>query len=178
MTVYIETERLILRTATPEDADVLALRRSSDFVMKYNLYRPSSAEDLLREMDFSEYIVLALREGGGVIGCLSVKEDDFRYHVDSVSIEAWLSEEYARKGYMHEAFSSMLEHLFCTRLHERVSARIMEGNIASIRLVEKLGFEREGCLRRGVRRYDGSVLDVYLYSIDRQYYLENHKSLS
>ena len=178
MMVYIETDRLILRSATTDDAETLAVGRSSEFVMKYNLYRPCSADQIRDALEYSEYIVMTLRDNGEIIGCFSVKEDDFRYHVNSVSIEAWLTQQYAGQRYMSETVAAMLDYLFCVRMHERVSVRIMEGNVASVRLVEKLGFESEGYLKRGVKRYDDSVLDVYLYSIDRDSYLERYKTRS
>ena len=175
MNVYIETKRLLLRTATVADTEALAAGRSSDFVMRYNLFRPCTAEQICRELEFSEYIAMTLRDSGEIIGCFSVKDDDFRYHVDSVAIEAWLTEKYARQGYMQETVLAMLDHLFLTRSLERVSVRIMDGNLASVGLVEKLGFEKEGYLKRGVKRYDGKVLDVHLYSIDRHLYLDKCK---
>jgi len=170
MSVYIETERLILREPSCDDAEALARSRSTEFVMRYNLYRPSTREQICRELECYEHILLVSKEDNRLIGCISIRDDDFRYHVDSVLIQAWLTEENARQGYMSEALRAMLRELFCVRNHERVSAQIMSENIASIKLVESLGFIREGYLKRAVRCYDGRVLDVCLYSLDSEEY--------
>lgn len=170
MDFYIETERLILRTPTHEDAEDLARCRSTDFVMRYNLYRPCSKEQICRELECYEHFALVTKENNRIIGCISLRDDDFRYHMDSVLIQAWLTEENARRGYMSEALRALLHELLCVRRHERVSAQIMSENTASIRLVESLGFEREGYLKRAIKCYDGRVFDLCLYSLDRESY--------
>ncbi len=177
MELYVETERLILRSANPEDAEELARARSTDFVMRYNLYRPCSAEQILTELECYEHFVLLARGRERIIGCISLRDDDVRYHVDSVLIQAWLTEDNARRGYMTEALRALLCELLTVRSHERVCARIMSENEASIRLVEGLGFEREGYLTRAVLAYDGIVHDVCLYTLDRDSYRKRYDGI-
>jgi ribosomal-protein-alanine N-acetyltransferase len=58
---------------------------------------------------------------------------------------------HAGQGYMSEAFDLVLEAVFRTfRLH-RVEVNIQPGNAASLRLVERAGFAREGYSRRYVK---------------------------
>jgi ribosomal-protein-alanine N-acetyltransferase len=58
---------------------------------------------------------------------------------------------HAGQGYMGEAFDLLLEAVFRTlRLH-RVEVNVQPGNAASIRLVERAGFVREGYSRRYVK---------------------------
>jgi ribosomal-protein-alanine N-acetyltransferase len=60
----------------------------------------------------------------------------------------YIGAAYARKGYMTEALQLMLAFVFRRlRLH-RVEANIQPGNRASIRLVKRAGFRREGYSRR------------------------------
>jgi [ribosomal protein S5]-alanine N-acetyltransferase len=55
---------------------------------------------------------------------------------------------HARKGYMTAAVSALLPFAFATlRLH-RVEAACIPSNAASIRLLEKTGFRREGYARQ------------------------------
>jgi [ribosomal protein S5]-alanine N-acetyltransferase len=58
---------------------------------------------------------------------------------------------HARQGYMGEAFDLVLDAAFRTlRLH-RIEVNVQPGNAASLRLVERAGFAREGYSRRYVK---------------------------
>ena len=168
-----KTEHLTIRSPIDGDAPAIASARSTDFVMRYNLYRPCSAEDIERELECFEHFVLVSNETGDIIGCVSVRDDDFRYHIDSVALHAWLTEQNAHKGYMKEALDVLIDQLFSVRCHERIAIQILSPNRASIRLAEKLGFEREGYLKRALKNADGEVYDVVLYSLDRDAFLKN-----
>jgi ribosomal-protein-alanine N-acetyltransferase len=64
------------------------------------------------------------------------------------SLGYWMGAPYARRGYMSAAVSTVLPFAFGTlRLH-RVEAACIPGNGASIRLLEKTGFQREGFARQ------------------------------
>ena len=75
-----------------------------------------------------------------------------------------LSREHWGNGYAQEAVRLSLEFAFATlRLH-RVEADVDPRNVASVRLLERLGFTREGLQRE---RYfvDGDVQDSALYAL-------------
>ncbi len=70
------------------------------------------------------------------------------------------------KGYATEAVGAMVEWIFAHRAPDRIQAHVYVGNIASRRVLEKIGFELEGTLRamqlkRGVRK------DEWLFAITR-----------
>jgi ribosomal-protein-alanine N-acetyltransferase len=63
------------------------------------------------------------------------------------SLGYWVGAPYARRGYMTAAVSALIPYAFSTlRLH-RVEAACIPTNAASIALLEKTGFEREGYAR-------------------------------
>jgi [ribosomal protein S5]-alanine N-acetyltransferase len=68
------------------------------------------------------------------------------------------------RGYMTEALTAALTSGFDNMSLNRVEAVIALENVASFRLVEKLGFEREGTMR-GRHLYRGTYYDHYLYSL-------------
>jgi ribosomal-protein-alanine N-acetyltransferase len=60
----------------------------------------------------------------------------------------WMGRNYARRGYMTAAVRAVIPFAFETlRLH-RIEAACIPGNVASIRLLEKTGFRREGFARQ------------------------------
>jgi ribosomal-protein-alanine N-acetyltransferase len=64
------------------------------------------------------------------------------------SLGYWMGAPYARQGYMTAGVRAVLPFAFATlRLH-RVEAACIPDNVASVRLLEKTGFRREGFARQ------------------------------
>jgi [ribosomal protein S5]-alanine N-acetyltransferase len=63
------------------------------------------------------------------------------------SLGYWMGQAFARRGHMTAAVRALIPFAFATlRLH-RIEAACIPGNAASIRLLEKTGFQREGYAR-------------------------------
>ena len=90
--------------------------------------------------------------------------------MNSLTISYYLGEEYASKGYMTEALREIIRFTFEDRKAEVLSVRVFKENIASRRLVEKLGFVYEGCIRKCVKAYGDIVYDDMIYSILKEEY--------
>ncbi len=71
---------------------------------------------------------------------------------------------YQKQGIMIEALSIILDYCFKVINLPRIQVVIVIDNLASVKLIEKLGFVREGVLRSQVQTkyYQG---DAYIYSI-------------
>ncbi len=164
----LSTERLLLTPPTAEDAPALTRIQNTDFVLRYNAMELWDEERMRGwiERNAARQIVLRRREDSTPIGLVGLAEDSLRYGVDSVELNCYLSEDYARQGYMKEALACILDRLFDAGA-ERVAARAFAPNVASRRLLESLGFRQEGLLRRAMRGYGGVVFDDTLYSVDR-----------
>ena len=79
------------------------------------------------------------------------------------SIGYWTGVQFARKGYMTAAVRALIPFCFQTlRLH-RLEAACIPANIASIGLLEKTGFKREG-YARGYLCINGIWQDHLLYA--------------
>jgi ribosomal-protein-alanine N-acetyltransferase len=82
----------------------------------------------------------------------------------STSLGYWIGETYARQGYMSAAVGAVVPFVFDQlRLH-RLEAACLPSNTASIRLLEKVGFAREGYARRYLR-INGVWQDHFLYAM-------------
>jgi ribosomal-protein-alanine N-acetyltransferase len=76
----------------------------------------------------------------------------------------WMGERYANRGYMTRAVRSLAPFAFgALRLH-RLEAACLPHNVASMRLLEKLGFQREG-LARGLVCIAGRWQDHIVYAL-------------
>ncbi len=119
------------------------------------------AEDIL---DDRAYPFLIFREQDGVLVGAITLANVRRGIVQSGTIGYWVGEPFAGQGYMTEALRVLLPTLFGElRLH-RVEAACILTNIASIRVLEKCGFAREGVARRYLC-INGVWQDHYLYGL-------------
>ncbi len=76
----------------------------------------------------------------------------------------WMGERYARRGYMSDAVKALLGFAFQSlRLH-RIEAACLPHNVASVRLLEKTGFRKEG-YARSYLCIDGQWQDHVLYAV-------------
>lgn len=168
----IETARLILRLPTPADVDDFMEFRNSEFVLRYNAMTPKSRKETLAQ--FSKQpepwntLLMELKETGKVIGAVFWEEDSLRWQVPSRELSYFLSENYARNGYMKEALHALIAHLFDTENLTCVAARSFAPNKASRALLASLGFHQDGLIPKCVQGYGGEIFDDALYSLFRE----------
>jgi [ribosomal protein S5]-alanine N-acetyltransferase len=78
-----------------------------------------------------------------------------------------LSPKERRMGYMSEAARLIVDHLFSTKDIERLEAVTDAENLGSQGVLEKVGFRREGVLRKRSKR-DGQYRDEFMDGILRE----------
>jgi [ribosomal protein S5]-alanine N-acetyltransferase len=109
------------------------------------------------------YAFLIFRsEDNGMVGGLTLANIR-RGVAQAGSIGYWIGAPFARKGYMTAAVRALIPYAFGTlRLH-RLEAACIPGNTASVRLLEKTGFVREG-YARSYLCINGTWQDHLLYA--------------
>jgi ribosomal-protein-alanine N-acetyltransferase len=75
----------------------------------------------------------------------------------------WMGAAYARRGYMTAAVRALIPFSFSTLKLHRIEAACIPSNLASIRLLEATGFEREGYAREYLC-INGTWQDHLLYA--------------
>lgn len=75
----------------------------------------------------------------------------------------WLGESCWGQGLATAAASAFKTHLFTCGAFVRLQATVFAWNPASMRVLEKAGFEREGVMRRAVSK-DGDIVDGVMYA--------------
>jgi RimJ/RimL family protein N-acetyltransferase len=79
----ITTQRLILRSPKPEDAQAYCAIHNSEFVLRYNAMAPTTAERMCAKFQDREYrentVFLEEKKSGEPIGAIFLEEDDLRY---------------------------------------------------------------------------------------------------
>ena len=107
----------------------------------------------------------AIEVDGAAVGGVGVilKDDVFRR---SAEIGYWLGEEFWGRGIVSEALRAMTDYAFDTWDLCRISAGVFEWNPASMRVLEKAGYELEARSRNAVTK-DGETIDELIYVILR-----------
>ena len=82
----------------------------------------------------------------------------------SASLGYWIGEKHSRNGYMKEALKLLLPSLFIDLRLNRIEAATLEENIASKNLLKKIGFKKEGVLRKYLK-INGTWRDHILYGL-------------
>lgn len=166
--VIAETERLILRRYQKEDLQDLFAYLSDAEVVKYEPYRPmtlaEAEEALQRRMGTGEMIAVELRDSRRLIGNVYMGKREF----EAVEIGFVFNRGYWGRGYAAESCRALIQRAFSNGVH-RIYAECDPRNENSWKLLEALGFQREGHLRKNVyfwRDEAGEPLwkDTYLYA--------------
>ncbi|UIX31752.1 GNAT family N-acetyltransferase [Streptomyces sp. GQFP] len=152
----METARLRLRRFTPADAPALAAYRSDPEVSRYQSWEspvPSAEAERLaatlsagdpRDPGWFQYAVERL-DVPGLIGDVGVcRSDDGR----QAELGFTFAPEFQGRGYASEAVARTVEFLLVKEGLHRVSAACDGRNVRSARLLERVGFRREGHLVR------------------------------
>ena len=86
----------------------------------------------------------------------------------SAEIGYWLSENFWNKGIMTEAVKQMAEYAFTCFPLSKLFAPVYEHNLASMKVLEKAGFEKEGVLKKAAIK-NGIVIDLHYYGLIKKY---------
>jgi RimJ/RimL family protein N-acetyltransferase len=173
--IDIETERLAIRAVEERDLVALLSVNGDEAVTRYLSYQSwKSVEDgaawleRMRKIEASGtavQLVVVERTSGHAVGtCLL-----FRHEEASARAELGyaLGHQHWGKGYMREALSSLIAHAFSVQALRRLEAEVNPVNSASCRLLEELGFKKEGLLRKRWLE-KGVVYDTNFYGLLRE----------
>jgi len=168
----IDTERLAVRLVVESDLPALMEVNSDEEVtalLPYATWRSlADAEAWLQRMRGIEatglafqFVVVRKPTGTAIGSCLL-----FRFAEGSARAELGyaLGRAHWGQGLMHEALSALLGSAFGAMGLRRIEAEVDTANRASARLLQRLGFTKEGLLRqRWVTK--GKVKDVEVYGL-------------
>ena len=170
----LETERLIVRPYEEADAPLLFPLVSNPNSTRFTLWEHhKSIDDTLNFV--RDYARARYAEGVPEPMAIAWKDDPTKpigsvgcfwgsHPNRTMEIGYWLAEPFWGRGIMVEACRALVSYSFQAFEPERIQARVIEGNAASVRVLEKLGFRHEGTLRSAILRR-GNFEDVLFFSV-------------
>ena len=175
--LVLETERLVLRKITPEDAAMQYRMLNTPAVMA-RLGGPKELHEI--EAKHAKAIASFAREGfgfmmmiekstGELVGHAGMKRVDasFAPNVGDHEIGYILREDRWRRGYAEEAMRAVIEWAFVSIDAPHVVALTSPANIGSWKLMEKLGMERREDLDFVDPAYPETDRPMIQYSLTR-----------
>ncbi len=168
----INTERLTIRAFSIKDAQDLYEYLSDPQIYQYEPGEPINLEqaqiyarDMANNQDFW---AIVLRSEDKVIGQLYFSQQE-PMHLMTWEMGYIMNMKYQLQGYGSEAASALVQYGFKQLSMHRVVAHCNPKNVASWKLMEKIGLRREGLLRKNIYfRKDeaGNLLwwDSYAYA--------------
>ena len=113
--------------------------------------------------DENETFAFAITVNNMVIGSIGIFRQG-NIHRQTAELGYYIAEEYWGKGIMAEAVKQICEYVFGNSDIIRIYAEPFAYNIASCRVLEKVGFQYEGTLRSNAVK-NGKVIDMEMYSL-------------
>ena len=149
--IITETERLILRLQTYEDASLLVEMNSDPEVVRYtgdpSLANVAEARTILEEKVFPQWqkhkmgrFAVTLKNGEFLGWC------GLKYHpeTDEVDLGYRFMKKYWGRGYATESSRACLDYGFKTLKLDRIIAKAMPDNKDSLKVMQKLGMTFRG----------------------------------
>jgi [ribosomal protein S5]-alanine N-acetyltransferase len=175
VTPTVQTDRLVLRPFVSTDTDAVFAVRSKSIVMRYWDSPPwteraqaerfiATCKDVEEEGSGLRLAVERKLDSGFVGWCLLVNwNPEFR----SATIGYGFDDSVWGQGFATEAVTALVGWAFESLDLNRVQAETDTRNTGSCRVLEKLGFVREGLLREDCV-VNGDVSDSYVYGLLRR----------
>ena len=149
------TDRLVLRETAPFDVDAVFEMESDPVAMRYWSHLPmrevaEARAAVERAMGYFASRVglrwaLTRPEENRLLGHVSLF--NFSEQSGRADLGYGLARPHWGRGLMHEALTAVVEYAFGPLGLRRLEADVDPANAASLRAVERLGFQREGLLR-------------------------------
>jgi ribosomal-protein-alanine N-acetyltransferase len=168
----LETERLVLRKTTFEDAQSYFELRSNAAAMKHICKPLQTSIEESKAMIYKINEMLSLNDGISWAVCL--KTDNIM--IGSVSfhriekehyraeIGYMIHPDYWRQGIVSEALQAIINYGFNTIQFHSIEAHIDPTNIGSEKLLQKFSFVKEAYFKENYF-YNGQFLDTAVYSL-------------
>ncbi|NSW53349.1 MAG: GNAT family N-acetyltransferase [Anaerolineae bacterium] len=184
----IETERLLLRCYTPQDAAMYltAGLRNRDHLERYERHNSLRTINTMAE---SENLLQAYRSAWDkreyfMLGAFEKTSGDFvaqiyigvpQWNLPECEIGYIADVDHQGKGYVSEGVRAALDFCFTHLKAHRVRLECDDSNTASARVAQRCGFRQEGHLRENQRQPDGTITGTLLFGLLKAEWEQDHQ---
>ncbi|MEH1812879.1 MAG: GNAT family N-acetyltransferase [Nostoc sp.] len=171
--MILETHRLLMRDFIKTDWQAVFTYQSDPLYLRYNYWTQRTQKDVCefiqmfidqqKEQPRTKFqLAIILKEENRLIGNCGIRVNDPEMREANIGYE--LNTQYWGQGYATEAAEAILKFGFEELGMHRIWSWCVAENLASIRVLEKIGMRREGHLREK-ELIKGKWYDKFLYAI-------------
>ena len=158
----LHTDRLILRSLMLEDAqDIQRLAGAREVASTLSNmphpYEDGMAEEWIHsscekfEKDEAVTFAITLKTDSSFIGGIDIRPEQKN---ENGELGYWIGKPYWGNGYATEAAKAVVTHGFEALKLNRIYAYYVRRNLASERVLEKIGMRYEGCQRQHIKKWN------------------------
>ena len=170
--IKLSSDRLFLRPLTSLDAEALYKYRSDAVTNRYQGWVPKSIDEAgdfvskiapkINVFDTWFQFAIVLKETNELIGDIGIHFiDEENYQAE---IGCTLAKDHHGKGIANEALKLTIAYLFSDLNKHRISCSVDPDNVASIKMIERLGFRKEVHFKQSLL-IDGEWVDDIVYAL-------------
>lgn len=174
--IHLITERLIIRPIDISDAPALFGYRSNKEVNRYQGWIPETPEDavqfilekvspLLNVPGTWYQLALINPENQEMVGDIGIHFPESE--PQQIELGCSLNHRYQGKGFAYEALVKIISTIFSELDKTRAIAVIDSRNVPSVRLIERLGFQKKAHIKDN-RDRNGEPIDELVYAMKKE----------
>jgi len=151
----LESNRLNLVSTELDDEEVNELLKASPDIVNMseaNFYPDGTPTEML----------FRIEQNSTLIGFIKLSR--IRWGNRKCELSILIDKRRQGRGLASEAMESVINYAFNEMRFHRLEAEVIEFNKASIKLIEKFGFRKEGVLREA-KFYEGKYWDIIRYAL-------------
>jgi len=170
--VTVKTDRLVLRKLSLNDLDDMFEYTSDELCtqpLPWQAHKDKEQTRIFLENTIAGYGTdnsftygIELKEEAKLIGV--VRLFDISFHNKRAEISYIMNRKYQGKGYANEAINAIIDFAFTKKEFIRIQARCSFDNLASVKVLERIGMSKEGVLK-SFWNIKGVQKDVIIYGL-------------
>ena len=130
---------------------------------------------VMRRCQLDNVFAVVLKENQKLIGDINFSQEDY----NTYEIGYDFNPNYCKQGYATQSCSAVIDYIFKDKEGRRVFAECNDDNYSSIRLLERLGFRREGYFIEDVTFKNDSegnpiYINSYSYAILKREWIKDN----
>ena len=169
----LKGERIVIRDIRYSDADDFYEYGKDELVGPMAGWKPFPSKEVSNRLLTANMInreMFAITINDKLIGTISLYNKPYRKYNRAKTLGFSLRSDYWNQGIMTEAVKLMIHYVF-----KKTDCLILEvahhvDNLQSKRVIEKCGFSYDGRFNKYKVLYDGRVIDVDFYSMEKKDY--------
>lgn len=170
--IKLRSDRLLLRPVNKFDAEAIFRYRSDAITNQYQGWVPKTIDDaqtflskVAQKINLHDtwfQFAIILKENDELIGDIGIHFlDEENYQAE---IGCTLAKDQHGKGIANEALKTTIDYLFKELKKHRITCSADPDNLASIKMIERLGFRKEAHFKQSIL-IDGEWVDDIVYGL-------------